>query len=207
MTKVIITNTTPIVHLSISDIFIKYGYNVHGNFNSNSTLCDYIANHKVDLVLIDCESPSNNGFELANRLRKKHNDLCILIMGNRKNTFNVRQAINVGANGYFFNCDAIETMKNAFNCVLSGYAHFPMGCFNEKLFNAYSDNGHVCIALSIREIQVLKQLAIGKKSMHIAQDMNISFKTVSTYKHRIMQKLNLGSTMELLEYARAHGIT
>jgi len=206
MKKSLIVNSNTIMSLSLSSLLDKEGYSVFSECTDGMKAFNIITKHTVDLILIDCEICELNAFELVKRIRRANIEVKILMMGNKKNSLNVRHAISSGVNGFIFTHDGIDTMVNAFRSVMAGYSFFPMDLSQQSLFSEGLKDAPSHTKLSIREIQVLRQITSGKKNVHIAEDMRISFKTVSTYKYRIMSKLRLSSTVDLLEYARVHGI-
>lgn len=205
MPNALIINSNAVMCLSLSALLHSAGYTIVGETGDAQAALSLLRDIPVDLILIDCEIPEICAFDLVKRLRKHNDTIRILMMGNRKNQFNVRHAITSGVNGFIFTNDGIDTMKNAFHCVMAGYAFFPMQTGTPAL-SAHHEDAPAHDRLSVREIQILRQLTTGKKHIHIAEEMKISFKTVSTYKYRIMNKLRLCTTVELLEYARTQGI-
>jgi two-component system response regulator EvgA len=178
----------------------REGYTVVGEVNDGQEALQFIKNNTVDLLLTEIDIPSLNGLDLVKRLRKSDYSLKILVMGGQKQNIVINHAISIGANGYIVTRDDISQIIHAIHAVMSGYCYFPMQ--SQPMASTVTVQPHS--QLSMREIQVLRELTTGKKSIHIAEEMNISFKTVSTYKCRIMKKLNLGSMVDLMDYVRTH---
>jgi len=110
-----------------------------------------------------------------------------------------------GAAGYVCKQQDLTELLSAIKAVLSGYSYFP----NQALHTVRCSLGNASESdmvdrLSGREMMVLQQLARGKTNKEIADGMFLSNKTVSTYKTRILTKLALSSTLELIDFARRH---
>ncbi|MRT06081.1 response regulator transcription factor [Ewingella americana] len=205
MIKILVVNSAPLMSLSLSILLKEQGYDVVGKLTDGFDAFHFIKSNHVDLVLSDINLSSLSGLELVQRSRNMGYDTKFLIMGDKKNWYNIRRAMKAGANGYLSSNDAIGLIKNAVSSILADYNFFPSKIYeqsdcslgNDKLFQK---------TLTLRELQVLRGLTSGKRNVLIAEEMKLSFKTVSAYKCRIMSKLKLSSTVELLDYARNHKI-
>lgn len=200
MSRALIVSSQPLVSLSLSMLLKREGYTVVGEVNDGQEALQFIKKNAVDLLLTEIDIPSLNGLDLVKRLRKSDYSLKVLVMGGQKQNIVINHAISIGANGYIVTRDDISQIIHAIHAVMSGYCYFPMQ--SQPIASPISTQPHS--QLSMREIQVLRELTTGKKGIHIAEEMNISFKTVSTYKCRIMKKLNLGSMVDLMDYVRTH---
>ena len=115
--------------------------------------------------------------------------------------------LQAGAAGYVCKQQELTELLSAIKAVLSGYSYFP----NQALNSVRSTMGNASEAdmverLSGREMMVLQQLARGKTNKEIADGMFLSNKTVSTYKTRLLLKLNARSLVDLIELAQRNGL-
>ncbi|MGY3857897.1 LuxR C-terminal-related transcriptional regulator [Aeromonas intestinalis] len=99
----------------------------------------------------------------------------------------------------------MSDLAGAVKAVLSGYSFFPHEMFGATTEGKQSEQ-HMLASLSNRELMVLQQLVQGFTNKQIADAMMLSNKTISTYKTRLLQKLNAKSLVALLEFAKRNGV-
>jgi DNA-binding NarL/FixJ family response regulator len=151
---------------------------------------------KPAAALVDIRLPDGDGFDLIARLCEAHPGIRILVFSSvdeRLNAVHVRRA---GAHGFVSKLRGPEELIASLRLVRVGYT-----CFSSELIEPEG------IALSRRETSVLHRLIRGQSNVDIAASLNLSPKTVSTYKMRLMQKLDLESVVDLVEYAKTNGLT
>lgn len=164
--------------------------------------------HHLDLLLLDLTMPGMNGIELLQRLRQKHPSLPILILSMSNEKQIVRQAIRVGATGYLTKDVHPDVLLTAIRKVASGGRFVDPALVEVMMFPAAEQievPPHEL--LSEREFQILKLLIAGHKINDIASQLNLSPKTVSTYKLRLMQKLDIENNADLIRYAIRQNIS
>lgn len=113
--------------------------------------------------------------------------------------------MSTGADG-FVGKNNLEELGDAVRAVIRGYGYFPLNRKDSGQTRLPSGEIMIIKSLSNRELQVLQYLARGNKVIEIAEKMHISNKTVSTYKTRILSKLELSTTLELIDFARRHNL-
>jgi DNA-binding NarL/FixJ family response regulator len=117
-------------------------------------------------------------------------------------------AIRAGANGYITKGSEPENLLDAIHKVAGGGRYIDPGLTEELAFNtAFPEQSLPHNLLSSREFEVFRLLVIGKHINEISQQLFISNKTVSTHKTRIMEKMKLSNTADLVRYAVQHEIT
>ena len=148
------------------------------------------------IAIVDIRLPDGDGLDLIIRLREAHPGIRILVFSSvdeRLHAVNVRRA---GAHGFVSKLRDPEELLASLRLVSVGYT-----CFSSELVEPKGG------ALSRRETSVLHRLIRGQSNVDIAASLNLSPKTVSTYKMRLMQKLELESVVDLVEYAKTNGLT
>ena len=110
--------------------------------------------------------------------------------------------MSIGADGFVSKKNNLEELSDAVKAVMRGYGYFPLKRKNGGNIAHPEQETESLKALSSRELQVLRYLAQGMKVIDISQRMHISNKTVSTYKTRVMTKLELDSNLALIDFAR-----
>ncbi len=164
-----------------------------------------------DLILLDLSMPALGGLEALPTLRRIAPNSRILILTMHDDPQYLRQALKQGANGYILKKAADSDLFSAIRAVLRGemYVHSSMtrALLEEMLPKAQMGEGqNIWASLSEREREVLKRVALGYTSAEIAEQLNLSPKTVETYRARGMEKLGLRTRAALVKFALQEGI-
>jgi DNA-binding NarL/FixJ family response regulator len=150
-----------------------------------------------DVVMLDMSMPGLSGLDLIKRLRIEKPKVRILVLSMHGEQQYAARVLKAGAAGYLNKDSAAELLLSAIRKIAAGGMHIPEGAAAGLL--AGDKPAHE--ALSDREFEVLRLLVGGLGPTEIAERLHLSVKTVSTHKTRILEKLNLGSTAELVRYA------
>jgi DNA-binding NarL/FixJ family response regulator len=158
-----------------------------------------------DLLLLDMSMPGKSGIELIKQVRNEKPKLRILVLSMHEEEQYAVRALKAGAAGYLTKESASDQLVAAIRKVAAGGAYITSTIAQQFALGAMSNtSGPPHAALSDREYQVFEMLVAGKSITDIAERLNLSVKTVSTHKARIMQKMNMTSTAELVRYAVSH---
>src|SRR5688500_7447993 len=153
-----------------------------------------------DLVMLDMSMPGLSGLDLIKRLRIEKPKLRILVLSMHGEQQYAARVLKAGAAGYLNKDSAAEVLVNAIRKIAAGGMHIP----EAAAAGLISGDKPAHETLSDREFEVLRLLVDGLGPTDIAARLHLSVKTVSTHKTRILEKLNLGSTAELVRYALEH---
>jgi DNA-binding NarL/FixJ family response regulator len=156
-----------------------------------------------DVAVIDISMPALDGLEVISQLRNYYPKLPILILTMHEEGQYVVRAIEAGAMGYITKQSAPEQLVKAIRKVHSG-SRFVTDEAAEALALRVAKGAHgqsPLDSLSMRELQVLRRLAMGHTNREIANTYSISIKTVDTYRSRLLKKLNLRNNAELSRFA------
>jgi two-component system, NarL family, invasion response regulator UvrY len=160
-----------------------------------------------DFVVLDLSMPGISGMEILQRIKDLGLNQKVLVLSFHPQEQYARRAFNLGASGYLSkNCNFSE-IKEAMMKISDG-GRYISSCFAEKLAFG-DDNSQDCLLhekLSDREFQVMIMLAQGETVTAISKKLFVSDKTVSTYRSRILHKLNLDSNSALTGYALRNGL-
>ena len=158
---------------------------------------------EIDVAVIDISMPGMDGLELVTRLKDHCPDLPVLILTMHDEEQYLVRAVEAGAMGYVTKQSAPEQLVDAIKKIHSGSRYL-----TEKASEALAlrvirgSNSKTPIeSLSMRELQVLRLLALGHTNHEIAATYNIGIKTVDTYRFRILKKLNLRNNAEMSRFA------
>jgi len=156
-----------------------------------------------DVAVIDISMPGLDGLEVVSQLRTYHPKLPILILTMHEEGQYVVRAIEAGAMGYITKQSAPEQLVKAIRKVHAGGRYLTDDAAEALALSvARRMHGRSPLdSLSMRELQVLRRLALGHTNREIAKAYSISIKTVDTYRFRLLKKLNLRNNAELSRFA------
>ncbi len=154
-----------------------------------------------DVAMLDLSMPGLSGIDLIKRLRLEKPKLRILVLSMHGEQQYAARVLKAGAAGYLNKDSAAELLVGAIRKIAAGGVHVGEAVA-ARLLQGSDKPPHE--ALSDREFEVLRLLVEGLGPTEIGERLHLSVKTVSTHKTRILEKLNLGSTAELVRYALEH---
>lgn len=164
-----------------------------------------VRSESFDVLLLDLSMPGRSGVDLIHQIRDEFPKLPILILTMHEEDQYAVRAIRAGANGYLTKESAGTQLVSALRKVASGRPYISMEVAEQLALSAMPSRGELSHSiLSDREFEVFCHLAKGKSITEIGDMLHLSVKTVSTHKTRIMQKMELQSLSELVQYAVAH---
>ena len=152
-----------------------------------------------DLVLMDVGMKDVNGIELTRQLLADRPQLLVLILSMYDNPEYVNRAMQAGARGYVLKDAPASDIVDAIAAVTSG-GTFLSPAVSGRLFRSQTPRP----VMSLRESEILACLAKGRSSKQIAQELNLSVRTVESHRQNIKRKLNLDGQAELIKYAVEH---
>jgi len=158
-----------------------------------------------DLALLDINLPGRNGLDLLQDLRRLHPGMPVIVLTAFPENDYALRAFKLGASGYVTKQSAETELLRAVGKVLAG-GHYVTPSLAEVFASVLAgdtpDSAHE--TLSNRELQVLCSVARGRTLKEIAAELNLSEKTIGTYRTRISQKLGVSTNVELARYAERH---
>lgn len=168
---------------------------------------DLLGDRTWQLALVDINLPGRGGLELLRDLKQRLPELPVLVVSAFTEDEFALRALKLGAAGYVSKQAASDLLAAAVRKVLAG-GRYVSPAVAEKLAEAAAGGSSLTPHenLSLRELQVLQMIARGKTIKEISADLDLSEKTVATYRQRISAKLGLGSNVELTRYALHHGL-
>jgi two-component system, NarL family, invasion response regulator UvrY len=158
-----------------------------------------------DAVVLDLTMPDKNGLDLLVEIKKDYPHLpCLMLSMHPEDQFALR-ALKLGASGYLTKETAPDELLNALRKVVSGGRYVSQTLAEKLAFPDTVERPRPDL-LSEREFQVLKKIATGNTVSEIATQLDLSVKTVSTYRARVLSKMKMRNNAELTHYAIQHGL-
>lgn len=176
---------------------------VAGEAETGKQVLDMIRNNDYEVVLLDISMPDLSGVDILQRLKRIKPELPVLILsGFPENQYAVN-LIRTGASGYLNKESASEELVKAIRVVAQGRKYVSPGLAQIMVKDLASDQGDRPLhsTLSEREFQIFRKLAAGAGVSRIAAELNLSVKTISTYRSRVLEKMNMKNNAELTSYA------
>ncbi len=162
---------------------------------------------EVDLLVMDLSLPGKDGIEILKALHGEHPRLKVLIVSMYPEEQYAVRAFKAGASGYLNKASAPEKLLEAVEQIASGQKYVTPAIAQALIGQlAAPEDGLPHEKLSDREFQVLKLIASGHRLSDIAGALSLSPKTVSVYRARILEKMNMQNNSELVHYAVKHGL-
>ncbi len=208
MIKVFITDDHPIVREGLKQALRETSdIAVSGEASNGEETLNDLRDHMVDVVLLDISLPGRSGLDLLSQLRVAYPSLKILILSTYPEQQYAVRALKTGAAGYLTKESAPEELITAIRKVAFGGKYVSAALAERLAFDlAGESTSRPHEKLSNREYQVMCLIASGKTVREIATDLSLSDKTISTYRRRILDKLNLRHNAELTHYAIQQGL-
>lgn len=155
-----------------------------------------------DMVILDLALPDGNGLEVLKQLKHDHPKMPVLILSMFPEDQYALRSIKAGASGYLNKESAPEELVEAIQKILQGGEYISSSVADELLHYARHEKDQPRHKyLSDREYQVLCLIASGKEVKDIAEELSLSAKTISTYRRRLLDKMNMNTNAELTNYA------
>ena len=178
-----------------------------GESGTGSETLQRLRTGRWDLVILDINMPDRSGIDILRHIRAGHQDTKVLVIsGFAENQYAIN-VLRAGAAGFIAKDQAPEEFMRAVHTILAG-RRFVTSTLSEMLIGALSEptDQPIHTGLSQREFQILCKLAIGRSVSEIAHELCISVKTVSTYRARVLEKMNLQTNADLTTYALRNGL-
>lgn len=202
MSRILIVDDHPVIRMAMKMLLEAEGHQIVGDTDNGVDAISLGRELKPDLVILDIGIPRLDGLEVISRLMVLALPLKILVLTGQSASLFALRSMQAGAAGFVCKQGGLVELVTAVNAVASGYSYFPSSAMRPVQQGAYSDDVELLGRLSDREVSVLQYLSQGYSNKQISEQMFISNKTVSTYKARLLLKLNAGSLVDLIEFAK-----
>jgi DNA-binding NarL/FixJ family response regulator len=202
MIEILIADDHPIIREGLKQILkISPDIVIKGEASNGDEVLKLLRNNKYDLILLDLSLPKKNGIEVLKEIRKKLPKLPILILSIHSDEHFIIEALRSGASGYITKDSIPEELILAIKNVYNGQTYINQKVA-EKLINKIKFNkGQLPHnILSPREYQVMIKIGQGKSLKEISEELSLSVKTISTYRKRILEKMDLKTNAQIIKY-------
>jgi len=184
-------------------------FEVVGTAENGRVLVERAAKLRPDVIVADISMPQLNGIEAARQIKKTNKRVKIVFLTMHPDATYAADAFEAGASGFVLKHAAPSELVTAIHEAMKGRTYITPLVAGD-LLRAYREGGspekELLRKTSPREREILQLLAEGRSGKEIASILNISPRTVEFHKYRMMEKLNIKTSAELVQYAVRHGI-
>ena len=203
MIRVLIADDHAILRRGLMEILVrKLKDSVFGEAKDAQEVLARTQSDEWDLLILDISMPGRSGLDVLRDVRALRPKLPVLILSMHPEDQYGKRVLRAGASGFMNKESAPEELIKAVKKVLAG-GRYVSPALAEKLALDLNDEVQrdVQETLSHREFEVLRMIALGKTTGQIAEELHLSVSTVSTYRARILEKMEMKTTAELMQYA------
>ncbi len=208
MIKVFLVDDHELVRTGIRRILEDVrGIKVVGEAHSGEDAVKWCRTEQADIVLMDMNMPGIGGLEATKKILRFNPDMKVIVLTiYTENPFPTK-VMQAGASGYLTKGAGSDEMVNAIRMVQSGQRYLSPEIAQQMALSQFTpDSENLFKDLSERELQIMMMITKGEKVTDISEQLNLSPKTVNSYRYRLFSKLNISGDVELTHLAIRHGI-
>lgn len=207
MRKALIVDDHPFIRRIVRLVLEKANFHIAAETDNGATALDLARSHVPHLIVLDLSMPKLDGLEVLKRLNILGLPIKVLVLTSKGSAFFADRCIRAGAIGFIEKTEDVEALTVAINHVMNGRIY--LNDLNANVATADNDTPsdlQLIKKLSDRELRTLQYLVSCYSNKKISETMLLSEKTVSTYKTRVLNKLNIKSVVYLAEFAKRNNL-
>ena len=207
MLKAIVADDHPFIRSSVKMLLANENFETVAETDNGADAVQLVIAHRPDMLVLDITIPKLDGLEAIRRIRASEIPTKILMLTTLSAKFYSMRCMSAGAAGYISKTDGLDELARGVKVIMSGYSYFPdIQAQSVRRSDGSATDDELIRSLSNRELAILKQLANGLSNKEIGDLMLLSNKTVSTYKARLIEKLNVTSVVYLADFAKRNDL-
>ena len=204
--RIYLIDDHPVIRHGVRAVLERHAdLTVCGEASDAEAALPYLRDTEVDIAIIDLVLDRASGFDLIKRIRSEHSDLPLLVLSIGEEHLYAPRALRAGANGYLMKGAAPTDIVHAVRTVLSGETYVSDDLRDRLVREMASGKpapvGTPAEQLSDRELEVFELIGRGLITRNIAERLNLSVKTIETYRLKIKQKMGLSNATEVVQHA------
>ncbi|BBR53950.1 MULTISPECIES: response regulator transcription factor [Pseudomonas] len=204
MTTVLMVDDHPTVRLAVRMLLERERFQVIGEAGDGIDAVQQARQLRPDVVILDIGLPGLDGMEVIKRLQLLEPAPKIMVLTGQPADLYVRRCLDAGIAAFVNKDEDLDALVFALKALVKGYSTFPQMSVNSSSLESECSRLE---SLSNREMEVLRRLTRGENNKFIGECMNLSAKTISTYRGRIMDKLKTESLVEMVDLAKRNNVS
>lgn len=204
MTTVLMVDDHPTVRLAVRMLLERERFQVIGEAGDGIDAVQQARQLRPDVVILDIGLPGLDGMEVIKRLQLLEPAPKIMVLTGQPVDLYVRRCLDAGIAAFVNKDEDLDALVFALKALVKGYSTFPQMSVNSSSLESECSRLE---SLSNREMEVLRRLTRGENNKFIGECMNLSAKTISTYRGRIMDKLKTESLVEMVDLAKRNNVS
>ncbi|WP_426134967.1 response regulator [Pseudomonas sp. PWP3-1b2] len=207
MNKALIVDDHPFIRATVKHLLKLEGFTEIAEAGNGADAVQMARLGRPDLILLDLSLPKLDGLEVISRVKALGLPCKILVLTSYRADFFSARCMRAGAMGFVAKTGELDELQKAIKAVMSNYSCFPsLPTSSVRRDDLEATEKMLVESLSDRELAVLIMLALGLGNNEIATNMLLSHKTVSTYRTRLKEKLNIDSVVHMAAFAKRNGL-
>jgi two-component system invasion response regulator UvrY len=206
--RILLADDHSVVRQGVKQILAEaFAQAAFGEAQNANELLKLVGSERWDVAVLDLAMPGGNGLDTLKQIKHEFPQLPVLILSMFPEDQYAVRTIRAGAAGYLNKESAPEELVQAVRKILRGGVYISPAVADELVVHArYEDDQPTHKHLSDREYQVMCLIASGKEVKEISAELVLSAKTISTYRARLLEKMNMKTNAELTHYAVRNGL-
>ncbi len=207
MFKALVVDDHPFIRSSVKMLLQQEHFDVVAEADNGADAVQMAREFEPDLIVLDIAMPKLDGLEVITRLCALGLKCKILVLTSQSPLFYSMRCMKAGAAGYISKTNDLDELIKAIKAVMGGYTFFPnLAGSSVRRSDVEATDLELIQSLSDRELTILQRLSQGLSNKEIGDSMLLSNKTVSTYKTRLIEKLNVKSVVYLADFAKRNNL-
>jgi len=207
--KILVADDHEIARQGLKTIISEHSdLSIAGEAENGNQVLKILRKTKVDVVLLDFDMPEKNGLDTLIELKALYPELPVMILSIFPEDHYGTRFLKAGASGYLQKSSATDQLIDAIRKVFNG-GKYISSVLTDKLVTGLNKDKEQFLheSLTDREFQVFRLLSTGKKLKEMADELCLSINTISTYRSRILQKMDMKSNADVIRYAIENGLS
>lgn len=207
MFKALVVDDHPFIRSSVKMLLKQEHFDVIAEADNGADAVQMAREHEPDLIVLDITMPKLDGLEVISRICALGVNCKILVLTSQSPLFYSMRCMKAGAAGFLSKTNDLDELVKAIKAVMGGYTFFPnLAASSVRRSDVEATDLELIQKLSDRELTILQQLSRGLTNKEIGDSMLLSNKTISTYKTRLIEKLNVRSVVYLADFAKRNNL-
>jgi two-component system response regulator EvgA len=204
--RILIVDDHPAVRMAVRLVLASEGFDIVAEADNGADALRLIELFSPSMLILDLDIPDIDGLTVIKEIVARELEVKIIVLTGWESGHFASHCMQIGAHGFVNKRNNLHELVDAVRVVRANHCYFSNELYAAENSNNNQQEEKLLESLSPRELNVLQHLIKGANNKGIANSMLLSVKTISTYKTRILRKLNANDTLDLHALAKRHGL-